>query len=115
MTDQQRNLTPTIEFIQSQVRARHYDLTEHATIGGQERGITDKDIETALLNGEVIESYDDDFPFPSCLVLGWRGTTRPLHVVCARVDVEPTLHIITVYEPDDSRWLSDFKTRRIGR
>ena len=107
--------TPSGEFIRNQVRAKLYDLTQHATMARQKRGITEADIETALLNGEIIEVYDDDFPFPTCLVLGWRDTDKPLHVVCARVDTEPALQVVTVYEPATERWLSDFKTRRMTR
>ena len=112
MTDQRRNPIPSIEFIQSQVRTERYGLTIHATIVMRERDITDADIELALLNGEVIETYRDDYPFPSCLVLGWRGADRPLHIVCLRADIGPALRIITVYEPDDVRWDNDFKTRK---
>ena len=110
-------LPPTLsgEFIETQVHAKLYDLTQHATMARQERGITEADIETALLNGKIIEVYDDDFPFPTCLVLGWRDTDRLLHVVCARVDAEPALQVVTVYEPAAERWLSDFKTRRMTR
>jgi hypothetical protein len=37
-----------------------------------ERNITATDVREVLANGEVIETYPDDTPYPSQLVLGWR-------------------------------------------
>lgn len=51
-------------------------------------------------------------PYPSCLVLGWLISGDPLHIVCSRGDVEPALRIVTVYEPEDALWESDYKTRK---
>ncbi|MBM4121748.1 MAG: DUF4258 domain-containing protein [Nitrospira sp.] len=33
--------------------------------------------------GEIIETYPEDSPYPSCLILGRTVTERPLHIVCA--------------------------------
>jgi hypothetical protein len=77
-----------------------------------ERGITIAAMEYALLNGEIIEHYVDDKPHPSCLVLGWLTSGDPLHIVCARGNTEPELRIVTLYEPDDRLWESDYKTRK---
>jgi len=76
-----------------------------------ERGITSKDVHNALETGETIESYPDDQPYPSRLVLGWRGE-RPLHMVVAdNVDAD-TLIVVTVYEPDPALWKEGFRRRR---
>ena len=93
---------PDRRFIYSHVRAKRYRLTRHATIVRLERGITIVAMEYALLNGEIIEHYADDKPYPSCLVLGWLGSGDPLHIVCARGEAEPQLRVITLYEPDDT-------------
>ena len=61
--------------------------------------------------GEIIEEYPDDKPYPSCLILGWTVTGRPLHVVGAPVPVEDLLIIITTYQPDPKRWEPDFRRR----
>lgn len=55
----------------------------------------------------------DDQPYPSCLVLGWLASGDPVHIVCSRGEVEPALRIVTVYEPDDDQWESDYKTRKV--
>lgn len=106
---------PGIRFIRSHVRAKRYRLTKHATIVRIERGITIAEIEQALLNGEIIERYPDAQPYPSCLVLGWLASGDPLHIVCSRGDVEPALRIVTLYEPEDALWESDYKTRKVRK
>ncbi len=105
----------TIRFIRSQVRAKTYRLTKHATIARLERGIQISDIERALSNGEIIEQYPDSEPYPSCLILGWLASGDPLHVVCSRGQVEPTLRIVTVYEPEDALWERSYKIRKVTK
>jgi hypothetical protein len=104
-----------MRFIRSQIRARRYRLTKHATIARLERGIKISDIERALLNGEIIEQYPDSEPYPSCLIMGWLASGDPLHVVCSRGEMEPALRIVTVYEPEDALWERDYKTRKVAR
>jgi hypothetical protein len=106
---------PSLRFIRSHVRAKRYRLTRHATIVRLERGITIFALEQALLNGEIIERYPNDEPYPSCLVLGWLPSGDPLHVVCSRGNVEPALRIVTLYEPEDALWESDYKTRKVKK
>ncbi|KPV64662.1 MAG: hypothetical protein AOA65_0877 [Candidatus Bathyarchaeota archaeon BA1] len=47
------------------------------------KNVLTDDVISALLDGEVIEKYPDDKPFPSCLVYGRAKDRKPLHVVCA--------------------------------
>lgn len=65
-----------------------------------------------LNTGEIIETYPDDTPYPSCLVLGRTEANRPLHVVCAPVQDKGRLIIITTYQPDPGRWEPDFHRRK---
>jgi len=76
-----------------------------------QRNITKEDVDLVLSQGEVIEDYPGDFPYPSCLVLGWCGS-RPIHVVVATNSSDNELIIITVYEPDPSLWEAGFKRRK---
>ena len=57
----------------------------------------------------MIEDYPDDVPYPSALVLGWINQ-QPIHVVAATTPREKI--VITVYEPDPTRWEPDFKRRK---
>ena len=76
------------------------------------RGICEDDIEYVLNNGDVIERYDEDFPLPSLLINGRTPENKQIHVVAAINECEKIVVIITVYEPDLSRWESDFSRRK---
>ncbi len=106
---------PSMRFIREHVRTKRYRLTRHVTIVRLERGITIAVLEQALLTGEIIERYPDDQPYPSCLVLGWLTSGDPLHVVCSKGNLEPALRIVTLYEPEDTLWESDYKTRKVRK
>ncbi|MCY4654997.1 MAG: DUF4258 domain-containing protein [Dehalococcoidia bacterium] len=45
----------------------------------QLRGITEEEVYLVVEHGEVIETYPQDTPYPSRLVLGWIEQ-RPIHV-----------------------------------
>jgi len=85
--------------------------SRHGVVRMQERGIARGDVIEALNGGEVIESYPDDVPYPSALVLGF-AHGRPLHVVVALDTGTPEAHIITVYEPSPAEFKPDWRTRR---
>jgi hypothetical protein len=74
-----------------------------------QRGISYAEVTVAVMSGEIIEEYCDDYPFPSCLVLSVIDG-RPIHIVCG-TDFE-MLYIITAYRPDSEVWESDLKTRK---
>lgn len=82
----------------------------HALVRMFQRKISVEDVRSMLVNGETIEDYPDDIPYPSCLILGWSGK-RPLHVVAAYNESENETVIITVYEPDPVLWSEDFRRR----
>ena len=77
------------------------------------RGISQADVLQAIHSGEVIEDYPDDYPFPSCLLLGTDATGDPLHVCCGRGPDE--IWMITAYHPDPDEWESDLKTRKVKK
>ena len=75
-----------------------------------ERRITVEDVRSVVTDGEVIQSYPEDKPYPSRLVLGWRGT-RPIHVVVAEDSEDGILIVVTAYEPDPVQWDAGFKRK----
>ena len=84
---------------------------QHAIKRMHERGITEDEVEQAIANGAIIESYPNDMPFAGALLLGMAGA-RAIHVVYAD-DVQESIRIIiTVYVPDTTIWNEDLKTRR---
>lgn len=92
------------------VNIDNFKITKHVAVRFKERGIKIGYVRNALLNGEIIEQYPDDYPFPSCLVLGSRNGEKPMHV-CIGLGNDQ-LWIITAYYPDTNEWEDDFKTRK---
>ena len=83
----------------------------HAVRRMFERGIAEAQVREVLEGGEEIRGYPDDQPYPSRLLLGWRGE-RPLHVVVAYNAQDDEEIVITVYEPEAALWEDGFKRRR---
>jgi hypothetical protein len=75
-----------------------------------ERRITVEDVRAVVSEGELVQNYPDDKPYPSRLVLGWRGT-RPIHVVVAEDIEDGILIVVTAYEPDPIQWDSGFRRK----
>jgi len=85
-------------------------ITKHANTRLKERGIELDDIKCAIKSGEIIRQYENDSPFPSCLILGLSKSGQHLHVV-ASTDGE-FLYIITAYLPDKNEWETNLKSKR---
>ncbi len=100
-----------IDAIKSKVGVGKYMVSFTHTEKLRQRMIEANEIEEAVCNGTITESYPDDTRGPSCLIMGLSNNGRPLHVVCGRLDEEEIL-IITAYEPDPVEWEPDFKTRK---
>lgn len=88
----------------------NFVLTKHILKRFDERGIILGDVRKVIMQGEIIEQYPDDYPYPSCLLLGLSICNRYLHA-CVALNEENIL-IITAYYPDLDEWESDFKTRK---
>ena len=84
----------------------------HATKRMIQRKIQDYEVYQVLNKGDIIESYDDDLPFPSVLINGLTQENRHLHLVVAINKDEKILIIITVYEPDKNKWINSFSKRK---
>jgi hypothetical protein len=84
--------------------------TDHAIMRMIQRGISRTDVKHTLMNGKIIEQYPDDYPYPSCLVLGGVQENRPLHVICGIGSGE--LWIISAYHPNPEKWSDGFEKRK---
>jgi hypothetical protein len=100
----------TIEDIAMLCEARSVRWTSHILQRIFRRGISMDDVISALTNGEIIEQYPSDYPFPSCLVLGRTQEGKTLHVVCGSSASE--LWLVTAYIPSPAEWTEDFRQRR---
>jgi len=102
-----------ISQIQSFISIGEIVLAEHIALRMRERKIKRNDLFEFLINGEIIEQYPDDTPYPSCLILGSCGAGKPLHIVVGvRKDI--LCCMITAYHPDLDKWEEDFKTKKRG-
>ena len=90
-------------------RPENMVITQHSRKRFSERGIGILDVVNAINTGEIIEDYPDDYPFPSCLILGKSGE-RVIHIV-ASID-ESMIYLITAYVPEPQNWEEDWKTRK---
>jgi hypothetical protein len=100
-----------IDDIRVKIAARQYEFSKHAVDQTIIRGICVSELEEAISNrSEVIEDYPEDKYGPSCLVLGFTGAGRPVHVHCS-YPTRPLVKIVTVYEPDPELW-TEFRIRK---
>jgi len=86
-------------------------MTEHVINRCRQRNIKPKDIRNAIDNGDIIEDYPDDYPYPSCLILGLTISQKSLHVVAGSNG--EFAKVITAYYPDPDKWEHDLKTRKV--
>lgn len=100
-----------IDSIRLKVASKQYEFSKHAVDQSILRHISVAEVREAVSNAVVIEDYPQDRYGPSCLLLGFTETQRPLHIQCSYPS-RPLLKIITLYEPDPSRWV-DFSRRRL--
>ena len=94
-----------IEQFEELNRPENMVLTQHSRKRFSERGIKIQDITNAIETGEIIE----DYPFPSCLILGKSGEVN-IHIV-ASINAD-MIYLITAYIPNPDKWEDDFKTRK---
>ncbi len=99
-----------IDTIKQLVKAEKIIWTNHVMVRLLQRNITQDDVEYALMNGEIIENYEDDYPYPSCLVFGINKENEIIHIVCGSNG--ESLWAITAYYPNNNGWEDDMKTRK---
>ncbi|MCD8380062.1 MAG: DUF4258 domain-containing protein [Lachnospiraceae bacterium] len=89
---------------------KHIKITVHAAKRLEQRDILLRDILMCIQTGEIIEQYPDDYPYPSCLILGQSIDKSPMHTVIGMNETD--LFLITAYFPDTDKWENDFRTRK---
>ncbi|MDZ7760769.1 MAG: DUF4258 domain-containing protein [Desulfovermiculus sp.] len=101
-----------LQKIQDLISAEKVAFKRHCVLRMRQRSISVDELKEAMLHAEVVEYYEDDYPFPSSLILGFTASQRPLHAVIAMDQKSDFLWIITLYEPTIQKWEADFKKRR---
>lgn len=93
------------------IQKNRIEWSAHALSRMLEKGISRASVKYIIANGEMIENYTDDKPFPSGLFHGpWEDMI--LHVVIAYDAASQKIFVITAYWPDEEHFESDFRTRR---
>ena len=93
------------------IQLNKINITRHARQEAKNDLLTLDDILFSTDNGEIIASYPDDKPYPSCLIYGNTSMDAPVHSVWAYDSVNHIAILITVYRPDPNRWIN-WKERR---
>ena len=100
-----------IDSIIEAIRHNRIKITDHADEEAENDQLTFDEVYFSVLNGEVIEDYPDDKPYPSCLICGQTFSGDPIHSVWAFNEQSKWAVLITVYRPDPSQWI-DWRKRR---
>ena len=100
-----------IDNIIDAVRHNRIKITDHADEEAENDQLTFDEVYFSVVNGEVIEDYPDDKPYPSCLIYGRTFSGDPIHSVWAFNEQSKWAVLITVYRPDPSQWI-DWRKRR---
>lgn len=99
-----------IKIIQQLCKDDKLHWTSHVAKRMIRRMISPEEVIDVLLHGTIIEQYPNDYPVPSCLILGLTVNGRILHVVCSVM--YDAVSIITAYQPDPNEWDMTFSKRR---
>lgn len=93
----------TASFICNEIKNQSYEISLHADDERIADGLTIFQLESVLLDCQILEQYTDDPRGESCLVLGFTTGGTPVHVVCG---MNPSGHLIliTVYIPTMPKW-----------
>ena len=93
------------------IESLQYYITDHADEESQADRLSAGDVFQSVRNGEVIEDYPTDHPYPSCLIYGLSSEGMPIHSVWAYNEESQWAVLVTVYRPDPTRWLNWRKRR----
>lgn len=99
-----------IEIIREFIKRRRIKWSVHVAARMAERDIKRDDVINCVMNGEIIEDYINDYPYPSCLIFGYTLRNKVLHVVLG-YDGD-NVYIVTAYYPNTDKFEADLKTRK---
>ncbi len=97
----------TIDWIKQAVRDGVYRYSRHGDQERQNDNLTLAHVAQALLNGRILEQYEDTGRGVSCLVAGFTDNGIPIHIVGGCMG--KTLVIITVYIPTPPKFKNPFE------
>lgn len=99
-----------LDAIKLKFQRNEFEFSQHAVDQTLLRHISVQELREAIATSEVIEDYPMDKYGPSCLLLGFTLADRPLHAQVSYPE-RPLVKVVTVYQPDEKRWI-DHRHRR---
>lgn len=88
------------------IRANRVRITDHADEEAEADQLSLDQIYFSVLDGEIIEDYPTDKPYPGCLIYGQTFSSDPVHSVWAYNEQNGWAVLITVYRPDPKMWIN---------
>ncbi len=92
----------TIDWIKEKLIRKEYYFSNHADTERTDDNLTVADIKSAIINGRVIEEYEDTGRGSCVLVAGFSDSGIPIHGLCGEKD--GWLVLITVYIPSPPKF-----------
>ncbi len=86
-------------------------VSRHARERAKERNILVSQVGESIPQGEILETYPDDQPFPSCLIYSQLSEGTAIHSVWSYDPINEVAILITVYYPSSQEWI-DGRVRR---
>ncbi len=99
-----------LNWIISKIKEDNYILSQHADNERMNDNLMLYEIEYAIINGTILESYPEDKRGSSCLIVGFAKSGKPIHIVCGQSSDE--LIIITVYIPTPPKFTNPYERRK---
>lgn len=96
-----------IESIKAKVRDDDYFYSLHADNERQNDELSILEIEEAILNGRILEDYEDTGRGESCLIVGFSNNGKPIHIVSGYNS--DRMVIITVYIPTPPKFKTPYE------
>ena len=100
-----------IEQITESIKTNRFRITDRADEEAYNDRISLIQAFESIPNGEIIERYPEDTPYPSCLIYSRLENGDPIHTVWAFNPETNGGILITTYRPDPRRWI-DGRIRR---
>jgi len=97
-----------LTWIVSKVQLVHYFFSQHADEERMNDNLMISEVEEAILNGSILETYPNDND--SCLVVGFTRGGKPIHIVCGQSGDK--LVIITVYIPKPPKFINPYERKK---
>ncbi len=100
-----------IEDIIESIKNDKIRITDHVDEEIHNDNLSFEEVFISVVNGEIIEKYPDDNPYPSCLIYGKNFKNEPIHSVWAYHKRTKASVLITAYRPDPNKWI-EWKRRK---